>query len=109
VVVDAAHSFGWASALPTLDNLWSNGPVARTPALDGDGSVLVGGAGTDLVIGGQGQDRLVGGFDLDRHGEDHAERTDLAAEGVGTPVIQVLDLFFSSADLDLADPLGRTE
>jgi hypothetical protein len=36
--------------------------ATATPGLDGEDSVLVGGAGNDLIIGGQGRDILVGGF-----------------------------------------------
>ena len=108
-VVDAAHSFGWASAFPASNNSWTDGPVARAPALDGGGSVLVGGAGTGLVVGGEGRDLMVGGFGLHRHGKDHAERTDPSAEGAGTPATQVLDQFFSRADLDLADLVDKAE
>ncbi len=108
-LVDTAHSLGWAWTLPASGNPWLDGTVARTPAREGSASVLVGGAGTDLVIGGEGQHLVVGGVGLDRQGQDHAERTDPSAEGSGTPVSQVLDQFFSRTDLDLAEPLGMAE
>ncbi len=108
-VVEAAHSLGWAWTMPLSGNPWTEGPVAGTPALDGGASVLVGGTGTDLVIDGEGQDLVVGGVGLDRQGQARAERTGPSAEGAGTPVTQVLDQFFSRADLDLAEPLGEAE
>ncbi len=56
-------------------NPQKDGHVATTPALDGDDSVLVGGAGNDLVIGGQGRNLMTGGFGFDHvvgAGGDHA-------------------------------------
>ena len=46
--------------------------MATTPCLDGDDSVLVGGAGNDLVIGGQGSNLMVGGFGFSSAG-DHSD------------------------------------
>jgi hypothetical protein len=54
-----------------------------TPALDGEESVLVGGAGNDLIIGGQGRDILVGGFGS--HDYDYRSATDNEALASGTP------------------------
>ena len=52
---------------------------------------------------------VVGGVGLDRQGQDRGRADGPSAEGAGTPVTQVLDQFFSRADLDLAEPLGEAE
>jgi hypothetical protein len=49
-----------------------DGHFARTPALDGDDSVLVGGTGNDVVIGGQGRNLMAGGFGFDGIAKTHA-------------------------------------
>ncbi len=57
-----------------------NGHAGTTPGLDGDDTVLIGGAGTDLVIGGSGQNLMVGGFGVDR-----GETSPSAAATLGEP------------------------
>jgi Ca2+-binding RTX toxin-like protein len=59
-----------------------DGLLAATPGLDGDGSVLVGGAGNDLVIGGGGHNLMVGGFGFDRF-EGSQERSATAETAAG--------------------------
>ena len=56
------------------DTQQRGGYEASIPGLDGDDSVLVGGAGNDLVIGGQGRNMLVGGFGSERVADDPSAR-----------------------------------
>ncbi len=88
VLLDPAGSFGWESALSGSSVSPREGHVATTPGLDGDDSVLVGGAGNDLVIGGQGRNLMNGGFGLDHVTEDGADHG-------------ALDQLFGSGELDL--------
>ncbi len=53
-----------------------------TPGLDGEESILVGGAGNDLIIGGQGRDILVGGFGS--HDYNYRSATDNESLASGT-------------------------
>jgi hypothetical protein len=53
-------------SFPSFIDPQSESRTARTPGLDGDDSVLVGGAGTDILIGGLGRDMLIGGFGNDK-------------------------------------------
>jgi RHS repeat-associated protein len=87
---------------------------ARTPGLDGDTSVLIGGAGNDLLIGGQGQNLMVGGFGFERVTEQQAEtsrrlveqsavaREESLYDESGSDV-EVVDQLFSEAGLDLSE------
>ncbi len=66
-----AGSIGWESALWESSVSPKDGHVAMSPGLDGDGSVLMGGPGHDLVISGQGRNLMAGVFGLDGVAEDH--------------------------------------
>jgi Ca2+-binding RTX toxin-like protein len=73
-----------------------------TPGLDGDGSVLVGGAGNDLIIGGQGRNLMVGGFGFDRIAENQPEtRTDAPTTDTNGDV--------SDSPVSLATRIARQE
>jgi hypothetical protein len=80
-----------------------DGHAATTPALDGDDSVLVGGAGNDLVIGGAGRNLLTGGFGFDQVTENGGAKSPKAPRALVESV--ALDQFLSSPGLDLAEML----
>jgi Ca2+-binding RTX toxin-like protein len=65
------NSFG-GMTFPASMNAPKDSLAAATPGLDGDDSVLVGGAGNDVVIGGQGRNLMAGGFGFDHFTSDHA-------------------------------------
>jgi hypothetical protein len=83
-----------------------DGHVATTPELDGDYSILVGGAGNDLVIGGGGRNLMTGGFGLDHVAMHGAANSANASSSLGESV--ALDQFFSSAGGDLAEMLATS-
>jgi hypothetical protein len=58
----------------------TDGDVATTPRLDGECSVLVSGAGNDLVIGRPGGNLMAGGFGLDRFADHRAESSDAGSD-----------------------------
>ncbi len=59
------NAYGQANLLQALLASQDEGYTLKTPGIDGDDGVLVGGAGSDMVIGSPGRNLMVGGFGLD--------------------------------------------
>ncbi len=100
----SASPLAWMS-VPSSINPQRDGQAATTPGLDGDDSVLVGGAGTDLVIGGAGRNLMVGGFGIDR-GETSADATATVGEP-GASATGDASALGDTAALRAAEAAGR--
>jgi hypothetical protein len=84
-----------------------DGHAATIPELDGDDSLLVGGAGNDLLIGGAGRNLMAGGFGFDQVTANGAAKSPTTCLALVESV--ALDQLLSSPGLDLAEMLAAED